>query len=116
MAKFDEMKKIRDELFEFKQSPLYEYRTANKYFPVIGEGSHDAHIMFVGEAPGMNEAKTGKPFCGASGKLLSELLLGIGASREKVYITNVVKDRPQDNRDPTPEEIILYAPFLDRQI
>jgi len=116
MPKFDEMKKIKDELLDFKQSPLYEYRTANKYFPVIGEGSHDAAIMFVGEAPGKTEAITGKPFCGAAGKFLSHLLESIGATREKVYITNVVKDRPQENRDPTPEEIALYAPFLDRQI
>jgi DNA polymerase len=116
MPKYDEMKKIRDELLAFKESPLYEYRTSNKYFPVIGEGSHDAHIMFVGEAPGKNEAKTGKPFCGAAGKFLNYLLESIGLSRDKVYITNIVKDRPEENRDPTPEEIILYAPFLDRQI
>jgi DNA polymerase len=116
MSKYDEMKKIRDELFVFKESPLFEYRTSNKYFPVVGEGSHDAQIMFVGEAPGKTEAKTGKPFCGAAGKFLSYLLESIGLSREKVYITNVVKDRPQENRDPTPEEIVLYGPFLDRQI
>ncbi|MDE2188721.1 MAG: uracil-DNA glycosylase [Patescibacteria group bacterium] len=116
MTKYDEMKKIRDELVDFKQSPIYPYRTANKYFPVIGEGSHDAHIMFVGEAPGKTEAKTGRPFCGASGKFLDYMLSSIGMVREKVYITNVVKDRPEDNRDPTPEEIALYAPFLDRQI
>ena len=116
MSKHDEMKKIRDELLAFKKSSLFEYRTENKYFPVIGEGSHDAHIMFVGEAPGKNEAKTGKPFCGASGKFLNYLIESIGLSRDKVYITNIVKDRPEENRDPTPEEIALYAPFLDRQI
>jgi uracil-DNA glycosylase family 4 len=116
MSKYDEMKKIRDELLAFKESPLFEYRTENKYFPVVGEGSHDAHIMFVGEAPGKNEAKTGKPFCGASGKFLNYLIESIGLSRDKVYITNIVKDRPEENRDPTPEEIALYAPFLDRQI
>jgi len=116
MSKFDDMKKIRDELLVFKGSPLFEYRTVNHYFPVIGEGSHDAKIMFVGEAPGMNEAKTGKPFCGASGKFLTELVEHIGLKREQVYITNVVKDRPPENRDPTPDEIALYAPFLDRQI
>lgn len=116
MSKFDLMKQIRDEVIALKQSPLYEYRTSNKYYPVIGEGSHDAKIMFVGEAPGKNEAETGRPFCGASGKFLSEMLQGIGLSREQVYITNVVKDRPPENRDPTPEEINLYAPFLDRQI
>ncbi|MGC9605654.1 MAG: uracil-DNA glycosylase [Minisyncoccia bacterium] len=116
MAKYDEMKKIRDELLNFKDSPLYEYRTGSGFFPVIGEGSHDAKIMFVGEAPGLNEARTGRPFCGAAGKLLDELIAGIGLKRGEVYITNVVKDRPPENRDPTPEEIELYAPFLDRQI
>jgi len=116
IAKHDAMKKIRDELLEFKQSPLYEYRTSNNYFPVVGEGSHDATIMFVGEAPGQNEAKTGRPFCGAAGKFLTELIEGIGLKREDVYITNIVKDRPPENRDPTPEEIALYSPFLDRQV
>jgi len=110
------MKKIRDELLEFKESPLYEYRVANKYFPVIGEGSHESHIMFIGEAPGRNEAETGRPFCGRAGKLLDELLDGVGIARDDVYITNIVKDRPPENRDPTPEEIKLYTPFLDRQI
>jgi uracil-DNA glycosylase family 4 len=116
MPKYDEMKKIRDELLAFKESPIYAYRTTNKYFPVIGEGSHDAEIMFVGEAPGKTEAKTGKPFCGAAGKFLDYLLASINLKREDVYITNIVKDRPEDNRDPTPDEIALYAPFLDRQI
>lgn len=116
MTKHDALKQIRDEVLALKASPLYEYRASNKYYPVIGEGSHDAKIMFVGEAPGMNEAKTGKPFCGASGKFLTELIESIGLKREQVYIANLVKDRPQDNRDPTPEEIALYAPFLDRQI
>lgn len=114
--KMEKMRAIRDELFAFTQSPLYAYRTANKYFPVIGEGSHDAHIMFVGEAPGKNEAEKGRPFCGAAGKILDELLSHIGLDRASVYITNIVKDRPPENRDPTPEEIELYGPFLDRQI
>jgi len=72
--------------------------------------------MFVGEAPGRNEAKTGRPFCGAAGKILDELLESAGIKREKVYITNIVKDRPPFNRDPLPEEIKIYAPFLNRQI
>lgn len=114
--KFEEMKKIRDELLDFKKSPLYKERVENKLFPVIGEGSHNAKIMFIGEAPGKNEAKTGKPFCGASGRVLDELLAHIGLDRKSVYVTNIVKDRPTNNRDPKPEEIELYAPFLDRQI
>lgn len=114
--KFEAMKQIRDELLAFDVSPLYKERIEHGMFPVIGSGSHDATIMFIGEAPGKNEAKTGKPFCGASGRVLDELLAHIGLPRESVYITNIVKDRPTNNRDPRPEEIELYAPFLDRQI
>ena len=116
MSKTDELKKIKDEVFALKISPLYKYRIENKYFPVIVEGSHDSEIMFVGEAPGRNEAQTGRPFCGAAGKILDELLEGVEIERKKVYITNIVKDRPQMNRDPLPEEIKIYGPFLDRQI
>jgi uracil-DNA glycosylase family 4 len=116
MSKYDEMKQIRDELFAGTDLPLYNYRTENKFYPVIGEGSHDAHIMFVGEAPGLNEAKQGRPFCGASGKFLDEMIASIGLKRADVYITNIVKDRPPENRDPTDDEIAAYAPFLDRQI
>ena len=114
--KSEELKKIRDEVLNLKESPLYEYRNENNYFPVIGEGSHDAKIMFVGEAPGQNEAKTARPFCGAAGKVLDELLASISLERKSVYVTNLVKDRPQDNRDPEPNEINLYGPFLLRQI
>ena len=110
------LREIKDEILVLKKSPLYKYRTENKYFPVIGEGSHFAKIMFIGEAPGRNEAEKGRPFCGASGKLLDELLSSAEIKREEVYITNIVKDRPPENRDPTPAEKELYAPFLDRQI
>lgn len=110
------MKMVKDEILNLKQSPLYRERVANNVHPVIGEGDHFAKIMFVGEAPGKNEAETGKPFCGASGRILDELLSSIGAPRSSVYVTNVVKDRPTANRDPSPDEIVLYAPFLDRQI
>jgi DNA polymerase len=114
--KKDLMREIRDEVLNLKQSPLYDYRTSNKYYPVIGEGSHDACIMFVGEAPGKNEAEQARPFCGAAGRILTEMLNSIGLKREDVYITNIVKDRPPENRDPSPEEIKIYGPFLDRQI
>ena len=110
------LKQIRDEVWDFKESPLYEERVRNRAYPVIGEGSHHAKIMFIGEAPGRIEAATGRPFAGAAGKILDELLASIGIPRADVYITNVVKDRPPMNRDPLPEEIALYAPFLDRQI
>lgn len=110
------LRKIRDEVWNFKESPLYGERVRNRAYPVIGEGSHHAKIMFIGEAPGRTEAQTGRPFAGAAGKLLDELLASVGIARPDVYITNVVKDRPPQNRDPLPEEITLYAPFLDRQI
>lgn len=112
----ERMKQIRDEVLHLKSSPLYAERVKNHYYPVIGQGSYYAAIMFVGEAPGQNEAKTSIPFCGAAGKILDELLLSVGIPRESVYITNIVKDRPPGNRDPLPSEIEIYAPFLDRQI
>ncbi len=112
----EKLKKIKDEVVGLITSPLYAERVKNNYFPVIGEGSHSAEIMFVGEAPGEHEAKTGRPFCGRAGKVLDELLLSVGIERPAVYITNIVKDRPPKNRDPLPDEIAIYAPFLDRQI
>ncbi len=111
-----QLKKIKDEIVTAKNSPLYDFRMKNKFFPVIGEGNHYAKIMFIGEAPGKNEALTGRPFCGAAGKILDELLNSAGINRADVYITNIVKDRPPFNRDPLPEEIEFYAPFLVRQI
>lgn len=114
--KYALMKDIRDDVIALKESPLYEYRTKNNYHAVLGEGNHNADIMFIGEAPGENEAKTGRPFCGAAGRVLDEMIESIGLQREDVYITNIVKDRPPGNRDPEPEEIELYAPFLDRQV
>ncbi|MEK7463472.1 MAG: uracil-DNA glycosylase [Patescibacteria group bacterium] len=110
------MRKIKDEILSNTKLSLYKDRIKNKNFPVIGEGSHCAKIMFIGEAPGKNEAATGRPFCGASGKFLDELLAHVGIKREDVYITNIVKDRPPGNRDPLPEEIELYSQYLDRQI
>jgi uracil-DNA glycosylase len=110
------LKQIKDEVINLKKSPLYRYRIENKNYPVIGEGSHFAKVMFIGEAPGKNEALSGKPFCGASGRILDQLLEHIEVNREDVYVTNIVKDRPPENRDPTPAEIELYGPFLDRQI
>jgi uracil-DNA glycosylase len=110
------MRRIKDEVVTLKESPLYEFRIESKNLPVIGEGSHSAKIMFIGEAPGRNEAKTGQPFCGAAGKILDQLLEYANIKREDIYITNIVKDRPPQNRDPSPEEIKIYGPFLDRQI
>ena len=115
-SKTERMKQIRDEVYNLTGSSLCTERIENNYYPVIGEGSHDADIMFIGEAPGKSEAMTGKPFCGRAGKILDELLASIGLDRKDIYITNILKDRPPDNRDPLPSEIELYAPFLDRQI
>ena len=111
-----ELKKIKDEILNLKSSPLYQYRADNNYYPVVGEGNHKASIVFIGEAPGKNEAQTGRPFCGASGRILDVLLESAHIKRTDVYITNVVKDRPPANRDPSPEEIKLYSPFLVRQL
>ena len=111
-----QLEHIKNEIMDLKESPLYKYRIEHNNHPVIGEGNHAADIMFIGEAPGKNEAETGRPFCGRSGVVLDELLKSIGLLRENVYITNIVKDRPPENRDPFPEEIELYGPYLDRQI
>lgn len=83
---------------------------------VFGEGDVDAKIMMVSEAPGYNEDKTGRPFCGAAGKVLDELLESINFKREKIYICNLLKGRPPNNRDPKPEEIRVCTPYLERQI
>lgn len=115
-ARTEALRQIKDEVLGLTTSPLYAYRVNNHAVPVIGAGNHEAGIMFIGEAPGRNEAKTGVPFCGAAGKILDQLLKSVGIARADVYITNILKDRPPENRDPLPAEIELYAPFLDRQI
>jgi len=83
---------------------------------VPGEGPENAEIMFIGEAPGFHEDRQGRPFVGAAGHFLNELLASIGLGRENVYICNVLKCRPPSNRDPKAEEIEACRPFLDRQI
>ena len=92
--------------------PLHSGRTQ----AVPGEGPPNPEIMFVGEGPGFHEDRQGRPFVGSAGKLLEELLAGIGLTREQVYIANVVKCRPPCNRDPLPEELVACKPYLDRQI
>jgi uracil-DNA glycosylase family 4 len=83
---------------------------------VFGVGSAAAELMFVGEGPGFHEDRQGEPFVGQAGKLLTELLAGIGLSRPEVYIANVLKCRPPENRDPAPEEIEACSPYLMEQI
>lgn len=83
---------------------------------VPGEGDPDTEVVFVGEGPGFNEDREGRPFVGRAGDLLVKLLASIGWGRSDVFITNVVKCRPPDNRDPQPDEIAACAPFLRRQL
>jgi uracil-DNA glycosylase len=83
---------------------------------VMGDGNPDAEIVFIGEAPGKNEDLQGKPFVGAAGKFLNEMLAQAGMDRSDVYITNIVKYRPPDNRDPLPEEKAAFWPYLLKQL
>jgi DNA polymerase len=91
---------------------LHETRTR----AVPGEGAPDTEVVFVGEGPGFNEDRLGRPFVGRAGDLLVKLLASIGWTRQDVFITNVVKCRPPDNRDPQPDEIAACAPYLQRQL
>jgi uracil-DNA glycosylase family 4 len=83
---------------------------------VMGDGNADADIVFIGEAPGKNEDEQGLPFVGAAGKFLNEMLATIGLGRSDIYITNIVKYRPPNNRDPLPEEKAAFLPFLRAQL
>ncbi len=89
-------------------------RTRTKAVP--GEGPVDAEILFVGEGPGFHEDRQGRPFVGPAGRFLEELINSVGLQRDRVYITNVVKCRPPENRDPAPAEIAACASYLDRQL
>src|SRR5512137_921879 len=90
------------------------YRTATRAVP--GEGPENASIMFIGEAPGFHEDQQGRPFVGAAGQFLENLLASIGLKREQVYIANMTKHRPPNNRDPLPGEIVACRPWLDKQL
>lgn len=83
---------------------------------VFGAGSPDADIVFIGEAPGKNEDIKGEPFVGAAGKFLNEMLTSIGMERSDIYISNIVKYRPPNNRDPLPEEKKAFLPYLQAQL
>ncbi len=83
---------------------------------VFGDGNPEADIVFIGEAPGKNEDEQGIPFIGAAGKFLAEMLGTIHLKREQVYITNIVKYRPPNNRDPLPEEKAAFLPYLQQQL
>lgn len=83
---------------------------------VFGIGNQQADLLIVGEAPGANEDKQGEPFVGRAGQLLNNMLCAISLQREDIYIANILKCRPPNNRDPRPEEVALCTPFLERQI
>lgn len=102
---------LQDQLKEWDGCAL-----CNGANPVLGEGKADANLMFIGEAPGAKEDELGRPFVGAAGKFLDELIESIGLKRGDVYISNVVKYRPPDNRDPTPEEKAQCMPWLMQEI
>ena len=107
-----ELEMLAAEIAECTRCLLHRGRTK----AVPGEGPEDADVMFIGEGPGFHEDQQGRPFVGAAGRFLEELLASIGLKREDVFITNVIKCRPPGNRDPLPEEIEGCKPYLDRQI
>ncbi len=112
MDKSSEWLNIVEAVKECKECPLHKFRKN----PVPGEGSLNAEVMLIGEAPGRREDETGRPFVGAAGKYLNELLSKAGLKREDVFITNVVKCRPPNNRDPKPEEIMKCSRHTNRII
>jgi len=107
-----QLKLLYDEIQTCQRCILAQGRT----HAVPGEGPENAGIMFIGEGPGFHEDRQGRPFVGAAGQYLEELLGGIGLRRADVYIANVIKCRPPGNRDPEPAEVEACRPFLDRQI
>jgi DNA polymerase len=113
MSKTDELKKIADEIVTKGVCPELK---AGATQLVFGDGNVNAYVVFIGEAPGKNEDIQGLPFVGAAGKFLNEMLESIGLKREDIYITNIVKYRPPNNRDPLPEEKKAFWPYLVRQL
>jgi uracil-DNA glycosylase family 4 len=108
----DELKQIAQEVAGCLKCPLHHSRK----LAVPGEGPANAEIMLIGEGPGFHENEQGRPFVGAAGKYLEELLAKINLKRSQVFIANVVKCRPPGNRDPMPEELEACRAYLDRQI
>lgn len=109
MTKAEKLYSLKEEIEEDKSLPLQTNL-------VFGEGNMDCEVLFVGEAPGEEEDKQKRPFVGRSGQLLTKMIESLGWKREDVYITNIVKRRPPENRDPLPEEIEAYKPYLSKQI
>lgn len=112
LEKKDRNKTLKQGIENCKKCNLWKTRDN----PVIGEGSLDAEVLFIGEAPGYWEDKKGRPFVGRAGKILDELLEDISLKRDEVYIANILKCRPPSNRNPLPSEIAACTTYLDRQI
>lgn len=112
MDKEKVLKEIAESIKSCKKCRLYS--TATNAVP--GEGNINSKVIFIGEAPGHNEDISGRPFVGRAGKLLDISLKGIGYKREDIWIGNIIKHRPPDNREPLPDEISACSPFLDLQI
>ncbi|MCK5416171.1 uracil-DNA glycosylase [Candidatus Parcubacteria bacterium] len=112
MNKTEELEKLNKEMLSCSKCELR--KTCNQVVP--GEGSADARIVFIGEGPGKKEDETGKPFVGAAGKFLDEMLSIIKLKREDIYIANMVKCRPPSNRDPLPKEKDICWAWLEKQI
>ena len=112
-TKQQRLDEIRDKILASKVCPELA-KTATQL--VFGDGPADAQVVFIGEAPGKNEDQQGKPFVGAAGKFLNEMLETIGLTRQDVYITNIVKYRPPNNRDPLPDEKHDFLPYLQAQL
>jgi DNA polymerase len=106
------LSQLHEEIALCQRCELAKYRTRT----VPGEGAEDAEIMFIGEAPGWHEDQQGRPFVGPAGQFLEQLLASISLGRQQVYITNVIKSRPPQNRDPLPAEILACRQWLERQI
>ncbi len=107
-----ELQEIARQIHSCSDCQLAQGRT----LAVPGEGPETADLMFIGEGPGYNEDKQGRPFVGAAGQFLEQLLASIGLTREQVFITNMVKCRPPNNRDPYPGEVSACSKYLERQI
>ena len=112
MSVSNEMQTLAEQIINCKRCELYKTRNN----PVVGEGSDDADLLFIGEAPGSNEDKQGRPFVGRAGRILEELIDSIGLNRSDIYIANILKCRPPNNRNPTKNEIQTCAPYLEKQI
>ncbi|MBN1813620.1 MAG: uracil-DNA glycosylase [Anaerolineae bacterium] len=112
MTELQALQALAAEITQCTKCLLHRGRTK----AVPGEGPANSEIVFIGEAPGFHEDQQGRPFVGAAGRFLEELLESIGLTRQDVYIANVIKCRPPGNRDPLPDEIEACKPFLDRQL